>query len=282
MWTLTEGIFPKLVQCDSKSAGAALKRLPLLFPESFQWGLSRLCKLSLPYTTQPTSSLETLLTLHQDPWESQFELLFSFFHLLLVSCLLVDEPAYVAVGWLDHGVKVVGSSPVHFPTFYPGQQGLDGFWELGVICRKKGQLYTTALGRPGQLSGAFLRAELLLQRSASFRWLITTPGSREGSEHVAVQRKASPAPSWIPCWGAARGGTSTRNLLKKSYLLRWNLLWKEMTSSSKILRPHMNLRLPRRSYISPSNKNYVEETCTEQFWFAQVSCTQQVCSALGK
>lgn len=63
-----------------------------------------------------------------------------------MSRLLVDEPADVAVGRLDHGVEVVGSSPVHFPTFYPGQQGLDGFRELGVICSKKGQLYTTALG----------------------------------------------------------------------------------------------------------------------------------------
>lgn len=167
------------------------------FPRPFLVGpLQTLEIKSLPYTRQPTSSMETLLTLHQDPWESQFELLFSFFHLLLVGCLLIDEPADVAVGRLDHGVEVVGSSPVHFPTFYPGQQGLDGFWELGVICSKKGQLYTTNLGWPGQLSGLFPEAKLPLQRSASFRWLITTPGSREGSEHVGVRRKVSPAPSW--------------------------------------------------------------------------------------
>lgn len=163
--------------------------------------------------------METLLTLHQDPWESQFELLFSFFHLLLVSCLLVDQPADVAVGWLDHGVEVVGGSPVHLPTFYPGQQGLDGFQELGVICRKKGQLYTTNLGWPGQFSGLFPEGKLLLQRSASFRGLITTPGSREGSELVAGQRKVSPAPSWwskSPAEVAARGWTSTRNSLETS------------------------------------------------------------------
>lgn len=88
----------------------------------------------LPYNNrQPTFSPEALLTLNQNPWESKFEFLFSFFHLFLMSCFLIHQSANVAVGRLDHGVEIVGSPPVHFSTLYPGQQGLDGFWELCVI-----------------------------------------------------------------------------------------------------------------------------------------------------
>lgn len=47
--------------------------------------------------------------------------------------LLAGQPADVAVGRLDHGVKVVGVAPVDLASLQPRQEDAHGLGELAVV-----------------------------------------------------------------------------------------------------------------------------------------------------
>jgi len=73
------------------------------------------------------------LTLANDAGQSDLELVFGLFHLLLMLSLLARQPADVAVGGLDHGVEVVGVPSVDFPSFQPGHEHAHRFRKLPVL-----------------------------------------------------------------------------------------------------------------------------------------------------
>lgn len=76
------------------------------------------------------------LTLCEDGEQWVLETLFGLLHLLLMLGLLVHQTPHMTVGWLDHGVELVGSAPVHLTPFYPCEQYCYGLTELAVICEK--------------------------------------------------------------------------------------------------------------------------------------------------
>lgn len=81
----------------------------------------------------PPSAPRVQLTLDKDPSQGLLELLLGLLQPLLMSCLLVDQAADMVIGRLDHGIEVVGTSPVHLTTLYPGQQCVHCFRECGII-----------------------------------------------------------------------------------------------------------------------------------------------------
>lgn len=81
------------------------------------------------------------LTLGENGKQWVLEMLFGLFHLLFMLGLLVHQAPHVAVGWLDHGVEVIGSAPVHLTPFYPCEQYCYHLTELAIIWGKSERYY---------------------------------------------------------------------------------------------------------------------------------------------